>query len=353
MSFAATDVLRRNVPGFLFAALLALLSTALADRVFAHRVSPVLCAVILGMVWRNTIGIPRWSKDGLDWTMQRVLRTGIALIGLRLTLAGAGIIAAAAVPVVVACILVALVAGIGISKLMGVPRRLGTLLAVGTAVCGCTAVVALSPVIRARNVETAYAVTCVVLFGCIGMLFYPWLAASLFGASPVHAGIFLGTSIHDTSQVVGSALIYSQQHGAPDALSAASVTKMLRNLSIAILIPAAAWLMRGAEREAGDTEQAPPARAVPFFVIAFVLFVLLRTLGDSVFSGETWRAVLAASQTGAELLLVCGMAAVGLNVPFAQMWRIGWRPLASGMLIAVLVGACSLTITLLMQRFFA
>jgi uncharacterized integral membrane protein (TIGR00698 family) len=350
MSFTAPDVLRRTVPGFLLAALLALISTALADSVFAHRVSPVLCAVLIGMIWRNTLGIPRWSKDGLDWTMQRVLRTGIALIGLRLTLAGAGIIAATAVPVVIVCIVVALFAGIGISKLMGVPRRLGTLLAVGTAVCGCTAVVALSPVIRAKNVETAYAVTCVVLFGCIGMLFYPWLAAGLFGSSPLLAGVFLGTSIHDTSQVVGSALIYSQQHAAPDALSAASVTKMLRNLSIAILIPAAAWLMRGVEHDQ-EGEAAPPARAVPFFVVAFVLFVLLRTVGDSMFNGETWRAMLGASQTGAELLLVCGMAAVGLNVPFAQMWRIGWQPLAAGMLIAVLVGVCSLLMTLGMRHF--
>jgi uncharacterized integral membrane protein (TIGR00698 family) len=349
MSFAATDVMRRNVPGILLAAAFALVSIALADNVFAHRVSPVLCAVLLGMLWRNTIGVPRWGTDGLNWTMQSVLRTGIALIGLRLTLAGAGIIAATAVPVVVLCIGVALIAGVGISKLMGVPRRLGTLLAVGTAVCGCTAVVALSPVIRARNVETAYAVTCVVLFGCIGMLFYPWLAAALFGASPVHAGVFLGTSIHDTSQVVGSALIYSQQHDAPDALSAASVTKMLRNLSIAVLIPAAAWLMRGVE-EKDEGETAPPARAVPFFVVAFIGFVLLRTLGDALFDGETWRATLAASQTGAELLLVCGMAAVGLNVPFAQMWRIGWRPLASGMLIAVLVGACSLLVTFALLR---
>jgi uncharacterized integral membrane protein (TIGR00698 family) len=342
-------VVRRNVPGILLAASFALVSIALADNVFAHRVSPVLCAVLLGMIWRNTIGIPRWGTDGLNWTMQAVLRTGIALIGLRLTLAGAGIIAATAVPVVVLCIVVALIAGVGISKLLGVPRRLGTLLAVGTAVCGCTAVVALSPVIRARNVETAYAVTCVVLFGCVGMLFYPWLAAALFGASPVHAGVFLGTSIHDTSQVVGSALIYSQQHDAPDALSAASVTKMLRNLSIAVLIPAAAWLMRGVE-EKDQGETAPPASAVPFFVVAFVVFVLLRTLGDAVLGGETWRTVIGASQTGAELLLVCGMAAVGLNVPFAQMWRIGWRPLASGMLIAVLVGACSLLVTFALFR---
>ena len=102
-------------------------------------------------------------------------------------------------------------AGIGIARLLAVPRRLGLLLAIGTAVCGCTAVVAMAPLIRARHAETAFAVTCVVLFGCIAMLFYPWVASHFLAASPVHAGIFLGTAIHDTSQVIGAALIYSQQ----------------------------------------------------------------------------------------------------------------------------------------------
>src|SRR6202012_2538105 len=107
----------------------------------------------------------------------------------------------------------------------------------------------MSPVIRAKHAETAFAVTCVVLFGCIAMLVYPWVAGYFFSNSPVHAGVFLGTAIHDTSQVIGSALIYSQQAAAPDALSAASVAKLLRNLSIIVLIPAAAWLVRREEAQ--------------------------------------------------------------------------------------------------------
>src|SRR5262249_57129922 len=139
----------------------------------------------------------------------------------------------------------------------------------------------------------------VVMFCCIAMLLYQCLAGHFFGDSPVHAGVFLGTAIHDTSQVIGSALIYSQQAAAPDALSAASVAKLLRNLSIVVLIPAAAWLMRRAESRAeqhgnsagqcengaGDANSAgdqrvsgaplrsPNSSAVPFFVLAFILFV--------------------------------------------------------------------------------
>jgi hypothetical protein len=193
------------------------------------------------------------------------------------------------------------------------------------------------------------------------MLLYPWVAGHYFGDSPVHAGVFLGTAIHDTSQVIGSALIYSQQAGAPDALSAASVAKLLRNLSIVVLIPLAAWVTQRADsgaaaddaadqssptpgsqsRADGAPLRSPSSRAVPFFVFAFILFVIIRTAGDAMFQadGPMWHAVVSAGQSASELFLVCGMTAVGLSVSFTDMWRIGWRPLAAGFLVATLVGA--------------
>ncbi len=366
---------RRVVPGVLVAILLAVLARSVSDSIAQGAIglpkiplSPVLYAVLIGMLWRNTLGVPAWTSEGLNWAMHRLLRTGIALVGLRLTLAGASAIAVTALPIALGCLATALVSGIVISRVFGVPRRLGVLLAIGTAVCGCTAVVAMSPVIRAKHAETAFAVTCVVLFGCVAMLMYPWVAGHFFADSPIHAGVFLGTAIHDTSQVIGSALIYSQQAGAPDALSAASVAKLLRNLSIIVLIPAAAWMVRASGDGAEEFSQDPPAHAdprahgaplrapksspVPLFVFAFVAFVVLRTAGDSLFHADAamWHAVVNAGQSASELFLVCGMTAVGLSVSFTDMWRIGWRPLAAGFLVASLVGVCSLTLTLGMQR---
>lgn len=320
-----------------------------------------MCAVLLGMVWRNAVGVPAWAKHGLDWTMHRLLRVGIALVGLRLTLAGATAIALTALPVALSCFAMALLAGILIARALAVPRRLGLLLAIGTAVCGCTAVVAVSPVIRARHAETAFAVTCVVLFGCIAMLGYPWVAGHFLGGSPIHAGIFLGTAIHDTSQVIGAALIYSQQAGAPAALAAASVAKLLRNLSIAVLLPAAAWLVRRQEASEG----APPPQdaagvdsgarrppLVPFFVLAFIGFILVRTAGDALYGAGTplWQALTNTGYTASDLFLTCGMSAVGLSVSFTDMWRIGWRPLAAGFVVATLVGSCSLLLNCGMTR---
>ena len=352
--------LRQAAPGVAIAIGLALLARGMAQG-FAQGaaglpkfpLSPVMCAVVLGMLWRNSIGVPAWAKSGLDWAMHRLLRVGIALVGLRLTLGGAGAIAVSALPVALSCLTVALVAGLTIARLLAVPRRLGVLLAIGTAVCGCTAVVAMSPVIRARHAETAFAVTCVVLFGCIAMLCYPWVAGHFFAASPQHAGIFLGTAIHDTSQVIGAGLIYSQQAGAPQALAAASVAKLLRNLSIAVLIPLAAWLVRGHDADSPDAVKSGARPAlIPMFVLGFIGFIVLRTLGDALWhDAALWTQIVGTGYTGSDLFLTCGMTAVGLSVSFTDMWRIGWRPLASGLVVAVLVGGCSLLLTLTLLHF--
>ena len=367
--------LRQAAPGLALAVGLATLARVLAEAI-AHGVgglpkfplSPVMCAVLLGMLWRNSMGVPAWATRGLEWAMHRLLRVGIALVGLRLTLAGATAIAITALPVAISCLIVALLAGLSVARALDTPRRLGVLLAIGTAVCGCTAVVAVSPVIRARHAKTAFAMTCVMLFGCIAMLCYPSVAAHFLGASPVHAGVFLGTAIHDTSQVIGAALIYSQQAAAPAALAAASVAKLLRNLSIAVLIPAAAWWVQRHEGAAtgtrpvdgtpgSDTGSAVVTRSrppvLPLFVLGFIGFIVVRTVGDALqgAAGSMWPAIVNTGYTASEVFLTCGMTAVGLSVSFTDMWRIGWRPLAAGFVVAILVGSCSLLLTCGMVRF--
>jgi uncharacterized membrane protein YadS len=120
---------RRAAPGLALAVALAALARGMAQALALGAgglpkfpLSPVMCAVLLGMLWRNSIGVPGWATRGLDWTMHRLLRVGIALVGLRLTLAGATAIAVTALPVALSCLIVALVAGVAISRALAVPR---------------------------------------------------------------------------------------------------------------------------------------------------------------------------------------------------------------------------------------
>ena len=159
-------------------------------------------------------------EGGLKFCLRQVLRPGIMLLGLRLSLAAVGQIGLVGLPVIVGCIAVgARRWSPGSTRALGLPRRLGSLIAVGTSICGVSAIVATGPVIDAEEDEVSYAVACVTLFGLLALFSYPFLAHGLFRGDARLAGLFLGTAIHDTAQVAGAGLMYRQQYGAPEALN--------------------------------------------------------------------------------------------------------------------------------------
>src|SRR5439155_5034949 len=147
-------------------------------------VSEITVAVLLGLLIRNTIGLPAVYERGLRLCGREVLRLGIVLLGLRLSLARVGEIGQVALPVVVGCIAVALVTVTWINRALGLPRRLGSLIAVGTSICGVSAIAATAPLIEAEEDEVSYAVACVTLFGLLALFTYPFVAHGLFRDDP-------------------------------------------------------------------------------------------------------------------------------------------------------------------------
>ena len=214
---------------------------------------------MLGILWRNLAGVGAWAEPGLEFAGQTLLRIGIALIGLRLTLALLAGVSLVAVPVVVACIAVALIVTIGLGRLFGVAPGIRQLLAAGTAICGCTAIIAIAPLVRARQQDIGISIACVVLFGSIAMVAYPWLAHALLRRPTwPRPAMFFGASIQDTSQVVGASLIYAQQFDAPDAVAIAGLTKFMRTFGLLVLVPMTAmWMSRSEAAE----DEAPDRRA--------------------------------------------------------------------------------------------
>jgi len=337
------DRVAAALPGLAFAVALAVVAKGVYLATDAA-VSAVLCAIGIGILWRNLAGLGAWAEPGLAFAGQTLLRIGIALIGLRLTLLVLADTSVVALPVVLSCVAVALATALGLGRLLGVSAGMRQLLAAGTAICGATAIIAVAPLLRAKKADIGIALTCVVLFGSIAMMSYPWIAGALFGSAALPAGVFLGASIHDTSQVVGAALIHAEQFAAPDTVAIAGLTKFLRTLGLLILIPAAALL--AARSEASATGEKPRGwyrKAVPVFVLSFIALVLVRTIGDSV-AGDAaaWQALLDYARQASEWLLLIGMAAVGLGVTFAHLREAGWRPILLAFLAATLTGATAL-----------
>jgi uncharacterized integral membrane protein (TIGR00698 family) len=309
-------------------------------------ISAVPIAVLLGLVVRNLIGLPAVYEPGLKLCVRTLLRAGIVLLGLRLSLSFAGQIGLVAFPIIVACIAVALAAATWLGRVLKLPRRLALLIAVGTSICGVSAIGATAAVIDAEDDEVSYAIACVTLFGLAALIGYPFLAYWACAADPRYAGIFLGTATHDTAQVAGAGLIYQQQFGAPEALDAALVTKLLRNALMAAVIPLVAVMYHRAA--ATGKGRVSWGQAVPLFVPAFLLMVCVRTAGDlgtrpfGVLTTEAWVDVQKAGKALSEWCLTLAMVAVGLGTGLANLRKLGLRPLLVGLATALLVGAVSL-----------
>ena len=355
MVAAVPDAPRASVlPGLAIAGAIALgarFSSELAGTVVFNLgrspVSPIMLAVLAGVVIRNTVGLAPRLEPGLALATGVLLRIGLALIGLRLTLASVGTLGLQALPVVAGCLGFAWLVIPRLARGLGLEGALVILLTVGTSICGCTAVMAVAPIVRARAAEIGYAITLVVVIGLGGALLYPALAHGLFGGDPAAAGTFLGTAIHDTSQVMGAALIYSDQYLAPEALESATVAKLLRNLALVVVVPALVVLQARTVHDPGGSRLPPLRRLVPGFVVAFLALAALRTLGDALsgtspqFANQAWRPGLNIAGQLCELLLTTGMAAVGLTVELRDLRRVGWRPLAAGILAAALLASVS------------
>jgi uncharacterized integral membrane protein (TIGR00698 family) len=315
---------------------------------------PALVAILLGLLIRNALGLPDSYDDGLRFCVQRVLRVGVALLGLRLSLGAVGAIGLVALPIVVACIATALVLVTFASRWFGLPPRLGTLIAVGTAICGNSAIAAIGPVVGAKEDEVSYAVGCVTLFGLFALIVYPFAADALFGGDPQLAGLFLGAAIHDTAQVAGAGMLAAQHLSDPSVLDTAAVTKLLRNAFMLVVVPGAAWMHHRERAHTRRGVQLPRlTQAVPLFVMGFLALALLRTLGDlgttpfgGALSAERWSATIASAGSASSWCLVLAMAAIGLGTNLRQLRGLGLRPLGVGLIAALSVGAVATALIL-------
>jgi uncharacterized integral membrane protein (TIGR00698 family) len=223
------------------------------------------------------------------------------------------------------------------------------LIAVGTSICGATAIVATGPAIDAKDEEVAYAVANITVFGIIAMLLYPSIANTLFNQDMTASGLFLGTSIHETAQVAGGSLIYSEMFDAPEALDIATVTKLMRNVFIALIVPMMAYVY---QQKSEKTQKVGNFFSLfPLFIIGFIMMAAVRTIGDitlengqawGIFAEKDWLQLTKNIQHWSERFLAMAMAGVGLGTSFRQLRSMGAKPFYVGFGTSVCVGLFSL-----------
>jgi uncharacterized integral membrane protein (TIGR00698 family) len=354
------------IPGLLLATALAWASVWFSDYVGVSLmgyektpVSAVMVALILGLVINHAVKLPARFGPGSRFAVKKVLRLGIILLGIRLSFFDVLRLGALGTPIVVLCILAALLITTRLNRWLDLPKRLGTLIAVGTSICGISAIVATGPAIDAKEEELAYAVAVITVFGIVATLLYPYAAYSLFDGDPIKAGLFLGTSIHDTSQVTGAGLVFSDVYGAARCVEVATVTKLVRNVFMAAVIPLMAlYTHRAGSSSRSSKGELSVAKLFPRFIIGFLALAALRSVGDAgIHAGgnafgfldpPAWAELHQVVNRWAVSLLVVALAGVGLSTSFHSFRGLGIKPFLVGLGAALTVGVVSLaTISLL------
>jgi len=205
------------------------------------------------------------------------------------------------------------------------------------------------------------------MFGIIALVAYPFLSHWLFNGEYMLCGLFTGTSIHETAQVAASGLIYDQTFGTtanPTMADVAMVTKLVRNVLMALVIPAMTFVYA---RRVG-TSQSPTGsgfrnalKLFPLFILGFLFMAVLRSIGDAGVQGsglamglwqdEQWANITRGVSQWSGYILATAMAGVGLGTSFRSMRGLGIKPFYVGLFSAAMVGVAAIIMVFLLGRF--
>lgn len=327
-------VVRATGPGLLIVGLVALAASWLSE----HYGAPVMLFALLLGIAVNFLSQDHQCKPGIEFASRSILRLGVALLGMRITVDQIQSLGVNSLVLTGAAVLLTILCGWMLARILRLDACFGMLTGGAVAICGASAALAIASVLpRSATSErdTVVTVVSVTALSTIAMIVYPVLATAL-GFDAHTAGVFLGATIHDVAQVVGAG--YSVSNDAGDA---ATIVKLFR---VALLLPVVIVIgfLFPSERDAGAGNARPPV--LPMFLVAFAVLVALNSTG--------WlpRSINAGLQAASRWCLVIAIAALGTKTSLGDLVRVGWRPIALILAETIVVAAIVLAGLLLFDR---
>ena len=306
---------RALMPGVLACGVVAAAATFLSE----HYGAPVmLFALLLGMAM-NFLSAEGPCAAGIEFTARQLLRVGVALLGLRITVDQIAALGWHPVLLVVASVVLTIAVSVAAARLFGFKGIFGVLTGGATAICGVSAALALSAALPQHPLKeraTLFTVIGVSALSTLAMIVYP-IVVRWLELDAAQAGIFLGGTIHDVAQVVGAGYGMSQETG-----DAATVVKLVRVAMLLPVIVFAVLLTRLGAVE-GDKATADVSRPplLPWFAVAFALLVAINSIG--------WvpDAVLTTGSDASRWCLIAAIAAIGMKTQLKELSTVGIKPI--------------------------
>ena len=333
------------LPGIIMSVAIAALAAWVESLMPIHLIGAAVIAMFIGMVLNYFLKDTTVFKSGVKFTSKKILKFAIILLGLSLNITTILNVGKMSLTVMIFTLLTCFGGGYFIGKALGLNWKLSNLISAGTGICGGSAIAAISSTIDADDNDVAYAMSATFLFDMAMIVLFPIMGRAL-GMTDQAFGIWAGTAVNDTSSVVATGYAFSE--GAGDF---ATMVKLTRTLAIIPTVITFAFIQLRLKRKEAMAKSENGSDLKANFSIAkifpwFILGFLAMSIVASVFSVPA--AVVAGTKKASKFLMVCALAAIGLNTSFADMKKAGIRPMIHGFIISVLVVIVALLVEMAM-----
>lgn len=325
--------IKKYFPGFLMAFVIAAVAKGLEHlegMAGLHLIGASVIALFIGMGVNACYKPNSTTAPGIKFTSKKILKFAIILLGASLNINIILTVGKFSLTVMVFTLATCFGIGHFTGKALGLNWKMSNLISAGTGICGGSAIAAIAPVIDADDLDIAYGLSATFLFDMAMIVLFPILGRWL-NLSDAAYGLWAGTAVNDTSSVVAAGYAFSEAAG-----DFATMVKLTRTLAIipTVLIFAAINmnLKKKAAVAAGDAKvKVNIASIFPWFILGFLAMAALNSFG------VIPAAVSSTLKDLSKFLMVCALAAIGLNTSFAEMKKSGAAPMLHGFIISLLV----------------
>ena len=333
------------IPGILLSVGVAALACFIESLLPIHLIGSAVIAMFIGMSINHFLKDRKVLSAGLKFTSKKILKFAIILLGLSLNITTILTVGKMSLTVMIFTLLTCFGGGHFIGRALGLNWKLSNLISAGTGICGGSAIAAIAPTIDADDSDVAYAMSATFLFDMAMIVLFPIMGRA-FGMSDQAFGIWAGTAVNDTSSVVATGYAFSEAAG-----DFATMVKLTRTLAIIPTVVTFAFIQLRLKRKealatsgSGDTLKAnfSISKIFPWFILGF----LAMSVVASVFPIPA--AVVSGTKRISKFLMVCALAAIGLNTSFSSMKKAGIRPMIHGFIISALVVVVALVVEIAM-----
>jgi len=332
-------------PGIILSVGVALLACWLESLLPIHLIGSAVIAMFIGMILNYFLRNTKVFASGQKFTSKKILKFAIILLGLSLNITTILNVGRMSLTVMIFTLLTCFGGGYFIGKALGLNWKLSNLISAGTGICGGSAIAAIAPTIDADDNDVAYAMSATFLFDMAMIVLFPIMGQAM-GMTDQAFGIWAGTAVNDTSSVIATGYAFSE--GAGDF---ATMVKLTRTLAIIPTVITFAFVQLRLKRKEALTNSQNGSELKANFSIAkifpwFILGFLAMSIVASVFPIPA--AVVSGTKTASKFLMVCALAAIGLNTSFSSMKKAGIRPMIHGFIISALVVIVALLVEIAM-----